>query len=63
MNLQAVGGPAVEDILLDVLKSESAASEVRAAAAQVLNQLGGNAAEENAALIDKLITPPDTGSE
>ncbi len=56
-NLQSIGGPAAQGILLEILKRDGTAPDLRAVAAQVLSQLGGNAAEENATLIQKLVTP------
>lgn len=63
-NLQYIGGPTAHGILLDILKREGAAPDLRSTAAQVLNQLGGSAVEENATLIQKLMSFPSAeGSE
>ena len=57
-NLQSIGGPAAQGILLEILRREGSAPDVRSVAAQVLSQLGGSAADENASLIQKLATAP-----
>ena len=57
-NLQLIGGPAAQG-LLEILKRDGAPPDLRAAAAHLLNQLGGNAAEENGALIQKLAAAPE----
>jgi HEAT repeat protein len=57
-NLQSIGGPAANGILVEILKREGAAPDVRSMAAQVLSQLGGRAAEENASLIQQLVASP-----